>query len=421
MKILHVNTDNGFGGAAKVAQRLMTHQRSLGHEVEMLVGYASRGSADVRQFPFPTGTARAWIYSRLRLPISAVEQFSGMQYQLRPPSSVFLNHPAVQRADVIHFHNTHGGFLNLNTVASTSRSKPVVWTLHDEWAFTGHCACTVGCRRWKEGCGSCPDLDLYPRIRVDTTALLWKLKDRAYANAGSIAISAPSKWLLDEVSESMLKGFHRYHVPNAIDPETFHQRDKAEARAALNLPQDRFVVMFAANLGTKNVWKGVNYLQDALAQLASDVGTKPLLLIIGSDDPLPGLDLPSRCEGRVEGEAAMARYYAAADVFMLPSISENSPLTVIESLACGTPVVAFDVGGIGELVHHQKTGYLAKYRDAADLANGVRWIRGLDEHASERLATNGRRLISEGHTLELQTRAFDDVYQEAIRLQRATI
>ena len=147
----------------------------------MLVGHKQSRAKEVSVYPFNLKSKYQSVIQEYGLrAISAIEARLGIQYCLMPPNILLKRHPAVRSADVIHIHNTHGGFLNLWAVSELSRVKPVIWTLHDEWAYTGHCACTLGCDRWRFGCGDCPDLTIYPAVSWDSTRFLSKLKARSY-------------------------------------------------------------------------------------------------------------------------------------------------------------------------------------------------------------------------------------------------
>jgi glycosyltransferase involved in cell wall biosynthesis len=414
MNILHVNTNESRGGAAKVARRLIDAQRTLGHTAKFLVGRRKTILPDVVTYPPSAGSLKRDRIIEYGLRILAIlERRLGIQYCLRSPNWILRRMKIINDADLIHIHNLHGGYLNLWAVSELSRIKPVVWTLHDEWAYTGHCACTLGCDRWQTGCGKCPDLSIYPAISIDTTRSLWKIKSRSYAR-GNFTVTAPSNWLLRRVERSMLSGRPVMYIPNGVRSEIFYPRGREATREALGLPRDKRIVIFAANAGSRNPWKGYSYLVEALKKLT--ISQMPDLLLLAIGDNTSGVDIKTECrwEGRIEDENVMAAYYSAADVFVLPSMAENSPLTVIESMACGTPVVAFDVGGVPELIDHRSSGYIARYRDSDDLAEGIRWILDLDITTYRAMSEAGMKKVRENHMLDQTVNEYLDLYQSVI-------
>jgi len=200
-------------------------------------------------------------------------------------------------------------------------------------------------------------------------------------------------------------------IPNGVNQEVFYPRNRTAAREALGLPIDRQIVMFAANAGGRNPWKGYSYLVQALNNAVISRLPEVFLIAIGDTKGDADINLDCRWEGRIENEHIMAAYYSAADIFVLPSIAENSPLTVIEAMACGTPVVAFDVGGVSELIDHRRTGYIARERDANDLAGGIHWILSLDKEAYQQLSNAGLEKAQTGHMLDPVAHAYLALYE----------
>ncbi|MBI5561766.1 MAG: glycosyltransferase family 4 protein [Deltaproteobacteria bacterium] len=420
MKIVQIGTIDTEGGAAKVAYDLHCSYRRAGHDSKMLVAQKYGNDPNVLIIPSKAKSSGAGsaggLYNWLDKLKGKLERDMGMQYMAQTTAGELLRSDAVRDADIVHFHNTHGGFLNLWAVSEMSRRKRVVWTLHDQWALTGHCAYSFACERWKTGCGACPDLKIYPAISVDTTRILWKLKARAYKK-GRFTVTAPSKWLYDMLPQSMFAENHKRHILNAVDTEIFKPMDRAGIRSALGVPQDRFVITFAANFGATNPFKGFQYLREALRRLSGHGGYNPYLLVIGSkkkNPPAEDLAFEGMTVGFIKDYALMARYTAASDLYVVPSIAENSPLVVLESLACGTPVAAFDVGGVPELVRHKDTGYVARYKDSDDLAAGIGWFMELGKEGLAGMRQRCAEFINERHTLKQQTGNFLRLYEELL-------
>jgi glycosyltransferase involved in cell wall biosynthesis len=386
----------------------------------MLVGYTQSRSKGVSGYPFDLKRNHQSAIQEYGLrAMDGIGAKLGIQYCLMPPNFLLKSHHAVRAADIVHVHNTHGGFLNLRAVSALSSIKPVVWTLHDEWSYTGHCASTLGCERWRNGCGECPHLTTYPGISLDTTRMLARIKARSYEK-GWFSVTAPSEWLVHRARESILKSREVRHVPNGVDTAIFHPRNRAAVREVLGLPQDKKIVMFAANAATIDPLKGYDYLLKAFMHSCLSIHNDLMLLGVGGT----GGDIPGqfevRWEGRIDNSRIMAAYYAAADLFVLPSLAENSPLTVLEAMACGVPVVAFDVGGVPELVIHKKTGYLARYRDISDLAEGIGYILELVPEEYNEISGACYRVIQNGHTLSQVGADYLALYGEVIAEYKKT-
>jgi glycosyltransferase involved in cell wall biosynthesis len=410
MNILLINTVDAKGGAAVSAYRLHKELIRQGHSSRMLVGEKLSDDPSVSEIGGMKG--------RLRHYKDSLEGITGLQYFFSTGPGAILNNSAFRDSDVVHLHNTHGGYLNLWAVREIARHKPLVWTLHDMWPITGHCCHSLDCERWKEGCGQCPYPETYPAVSIDTTKMLLAIKKKIYSEARFL-ITAPSRWLLDKLQESIISDKKAFIVANAVDADEFRPREKAVARQGLGLPRDRFIVMFASSGGIKNPYKGFDYAAEAVRILYSK-GLRPFLLVAGNVEKtdLKGLGIEGADIGEVKDIGRMADCYSSSDALILPSIAENSPLTALEALATGVPVVAFDTGGVKEAVLHKRTGYIARQRDAYSLSEGVRWVMELSHAGRERLSMDCAGLIRERHTLRSQAGSFLEVYREATLLRQ---
>lgn len=319
----------------------------------------------------------------------------------------------VREADVIQLFNTHGGYFSHLALVPLSRGRPVVWRLSDMWAMTGHCAYSYECERWRTGCGSCPHLDEYPRLGHDTSALLWRVKNWIY-DRSQLVIVTPSTWLANLARQSpLLNRFPIHVIPNSVDTQVFRPVPRVLARQRFGLDPARPVIFFNAS-SVRLARKGAAYLAEALTRL--EVGEpRPVLLVAGRDsEGWPGVHgYRTVALGHTDDDHALAAAYAAADVFVLPTLAENLANSLLESLACGTPVVSFAVGGVPEAVRHLETGYLAGSRDAADLARGLQLL--LEDGAlRERLARRGREVAVGEYGLDLQARRFASLYEDVL-------
>lgn len=368
MRVTHITTLMGQGGAAKSTQRLIAAQRAWGYDSRALVGLVPPPGQDACHFDPQEDPG-----------LAATCHTEGLLYYAFQGSHRLHAHPLVRDAALVHFQNLHGGFFNPFSLSGLSALKPCVWTLRDMQAITGACAHSFACERWKDGCGDCPDLTIYPGLPVDSTARLWRDKKRIYEHS-RLHIVTPSEWLARKVRQSIL-GMHPVTtILNATDTDVFRPRPRTEARAKLGLPQDAVVLGAVAHGGPlENAWKGGAYTVAALEALAA---AYPDLVFVNvgcrADSPArPGVvNIPHTSD-----EHALATIYSALDIFLYTSLADTCPLVVIEALSCGLPVVSFATGGVPELVRHGLDGLITPYKD----------VRALVEAASHLLAHPARR------------------------------
>ena len=274
--------------------------------------------------------------------------------------------------DIVHIHWSGGGFLPIEAVARLGR--PVVWTLRDMWPFTGGCHYTAGCEGYRHACGNCPQL----RSDRENDISRWIFdRKRRHWRGVPLHLVPISSWLADAARASPL--FHHVPVdiiPNGIDTAKFSSIDRNTARRAWNLPTDRHLVLFGAINATQDPRKGFAHLRMAIRRLAADGFAKRGMLVIFGADKERDVDfggVPVRYLGHVDDDRRLAKLYGAADVMVVPSLQEAFGKTLIEAMACATPVVAFDHGGPSDIVVHKVTGYLAQPFCHGDLAAGIAW------------------------------------------------
>ncbi len=304
------------------------------------------------------------------------EKDPSLRFAFSPASTGFdiSNHPLVQEADILHLHWINQGFLSIQSLDRLFKlGKPIVWTLHDMWPFTGGCHYSGSCIEYNEHCGYCPFLR--KPAKNDLSNQIFIRKKRIYSNA-NMSVVACSKWLRSLSAESNLfQGRDVTSIPNPIDTGVFRQMDKNECRISLNLPTDKKLVLFgAANL--LDVRKGFRYLIEALTIVKENFPTlsqKIELVVFGKLNENITKQLPFTIHNLnfVSDQEKLVKIYNAADVFLLPSLQDNLPNTVMESMACNTPVVGFRIGGVPEMVVHEKTGFLAEAKNSLSLATGL--------------------------------------------------
>ena len=321
-----------------------------------------------------------------------------------------------KEADLIHLHWINQGMLSLKGIKKVLDSgKPVVWTMHDAWPATAICHYTQGCGAFRNICRNCR---LLPGNGGERD-LAWQVWNRKKAMLGGQHVSfvACSRWLETQARQSaLLSGHPITSIPNPIDNKTYKPGNKAEAREHLALPADKRVILFVSQRVTDER-KGMAYLTEAIAQLVSErpqTATDTVVAILGGHaEELEGkLALPVYPLGYVSDEQKIVEVYNAADVFVLPSVEDNLPNTIMEAMACGVPCVGFKTGGIPEEIDHLKTGYVARQRDATDLMKGIRWV--LDEADGVALRQAAVRKVSTTYSQDAVSLRYIEVYNQAL-------
>jgi glycosyltransferase involved in cell wall biosynthesis len=277
-------------------------------------------------------------------------------------------------ADIIYLHWVQGGFLNLTNIRQLAKlGKPVIFFMHDMWSITGGCHHSFTCDKYMTKCFDC---QVFPEgNRIDWANREFRKKKKLYSDFKNLYFITPSKWLYDcAKSSSLTRDKPVYHIPNIVDRELFKPVDRKSARQILNLDADETIIAFGA-MTINSPYKGWKQLQKALEILSHEQNSKTIsVLIFGSgqnkqiEDSIP---FKSRFMGFLKDEYSTSLVYNAADIFITPSLADNLPTTILESLSCGTPVVGFEVGGIPDMIKHKENGYLARYKDVDDIAKGI--------------------------------------------------
>lgn len=406
MEVLHINARD-FGGAGLAMLRL--HQGLLAEGVSSNVWVEKKRSNNPEVTAYPP--ANSWLQKADKLARHA-GNLTSLQYLFFPSTLTLSKQPAFQQANILHLHNIHGNFFAYPLLKTLAKGKPVVWTLHDMWAFTGHCSYSFSCERWKTGCGHCPDLSIYPALKRDTTAFLWKQKQKIFSRL-NLHLVTPSHWLAKEVEASPILGHHPVHViPNGVDTECFQLLPKKQIREKLGLPVGKTYLLFVAER-MDEPRKGMEVLLHTLHLLARTSTLSLEIIILGhiNDAMLDKIPLPARTPGYIPTPEIVAEYYAASDVYVLPTLQDNFPNTILESLACGTPCVVFESGGAPEAITHLCTGYLAQPDSPEDLAAGI--INCL-EMPTEETARRCRTEVETKFTLTIQAKRYLSLYHQVL-------
>jgi len=282
------------------------------------------------------------------------------------------------------------------------------------WPLTGHCAINYDCERWKIGCGHCPYPDAHPPVLRDATRIEWKLKERVYSRSNLDIVTLSSKQTKD-VKESMLSRFEVHHIPNGIDTGIYRPLDPELCRHVLGIPKRKRVLMAAAlNLNQFN--KGGDLLIKALDHLPQTLKSETILLLLGSggENIASSTNIQTIGLGYVGGDHLKTICYSAADLFVHPTRAESLPLVLQESMACGTPMISFKVGGVPDIVRQGKTGYLAEQEDHRDFSKSIQEL--IENHNLRTYMSDyGVRVVQEEYTSDLQVERHLALYRKLLK------
>jgi glycosyltransferase involved in cell wall biosynthesis len=404
MRILQLSTYDTGGGAAKAAYRLHHALRNIGEESQMLVQQKRSDEPTIHRVP--KGLPRLAMMLSQRMEVWQQAGKSREFLDLAWWANGLAQEINAFQADIVHLHWVSRGFLPIPTLAYIN--APIVWTLHDMAAFTGGCHYSAGCEQYQNACGNCPLL-VHPSGN-DLSRQTWQRKANAWEGL-KIQIVSPSHWLADSARKSSLfaeqpiQVIHNGIGLNLFKPQTSNWRER------LAIPAEKRLILFGAFNARDDKRKGIDYLLAALPKLAS---LNAACIIFGANAPEnpPLLGLPLYYTGYIENEQAMADLYAAADVFIAPSLEDNLPNTVVEALASGTPVVAFNSTGLPSMISHQENGYLAKAFDAEDLAAGIAWVLE-DGERLVKLSANARQTALDKFDEKQMAERYLQLYRKA--------
>lgn len=450
MRITQVSSRDRGGGAEHVAWDLFQIYRKLDHQSWLVVGSKTTSDPDVLELKSPSGpwsrfwrnTADrvesqkfrgAWRTSRILRDIAeprhTIIRWRGREDFYYPATGRLLE-LSPHRPDILHCHNLHGGFFDLRMLPYFSGQLPLVLTMHDAWLLSGHCSHSFDCDRWQTGCGECPDLSIYPPLERDATSFNWRRKKEIFGLC-KMYVTTPSAWLMKKVHSSILtEGIVESRIiPEGVDLRVFRPRDRLEARANLGLSRDAVILVFSSAGMRNNVFKDYDTLHEAMSVVAQqNTVDQVLILALGENGPeeaisdhvkiqfVPFEDDPKR----------VAQYYQSADLYLHATRADTFPITVLEALACGVPVVASAVGGIPEQIRSlhaclehpgyppdQATGILTIPGDAGDMAKAT--LRLLAENSLRKaLGRNAMKDAQRRFDLEIYAQTHLDWYQQIL-------
>lgn len=420
--IVQVSSMDRGGGAERIASDLARTLAARGFDSHLAVGHRYGSESDAHLIPndpMRSGWARSLI-ARAPEPTGPHTPLTPAQRALRIglkalaepartiaraagredfdfPGTGTLPDIAGKRADILHLHNLHGSYFDLRMLPELSHTVPTVLTAHDMWLATGHCAYSMDCDRWRNGCGSCPYPHTLPGIPRDSTHANVRIKRRIYESS-SLHLVGPSQWVLDTLTASMLEPAiaSATLIPNGVDTSVFEPGSKDDARASLGIAPDARVLLFSVS-NEDNPYKDFRTIREALPLITASLDSDIVLLALGRFPSGAEANATVRSIPYLESAEEVALHLRATDVVVHMAHAENHPLAILEAQACGVPVVASRIGGIPETMIEGETGDLVDESDVAGLAQTV----------SALLCDDARRDRYSRAAVELARRRFD--------------
>ena len=394
IKIAFFNTHDKGGGAARICNQLFeTFQNSI-----MFVKNKRQISDRIIEFDSD-------LWNRLGHYAREIERKKGILDFGKIGVLKLLSNINYQNATIIHLHNIHGYYFSIYALEKIALKKRIIWTLHDEFIMTGHCSSSFNCNKWKIGCGNCPSLNVYPSLKTDTTQINLKEKISTIKKIQPYIVT-PSKWLADRVQLQFpfLKNIEVIY--NGVDTDVFIPYDKIKTRLELGLPLEKKIVLFVAEFSTLNPFKGGDIIREIIANSAFfDVN---FITIGGNNETYyqNHLSYPY-----ISNDIDLAKLYAACDVLLYPTQADNMPLVVLESMACGTPVIASKLGGIPEVIRESNGLLIEDYKNIHAFEDGLHHFLSLSKSKVEEMRKNAICLIKERFSITQMISAYQRIYQ----------
>ncbi|MDI6739017.1 MAG: glycosyltransferase [Candidatus Edwardsbacteria bacterium] len=412
MRLLAFNNSDREGGGASVAVGLHQELLAGGDDVRLLV---QRKGTDIPGIVGPRNGIAAVRAASARY-IDMLPLLHYPRWRIEPfYSGIVSDHSADEiarfRPDIVHLHCVDRGMLRVENIARIRR--PVVWSIHNCWPFTGGCFLPGDCQRYTECCGSCPVLG--SQRPNDLSRWNWERKHLAYRQI-NLTIVAPSHWMASYAgSSALIRGQKIEVIPNGLNLDIFRPRIKAECRRQLSLPADALLLLYGANQFQRDRNKGFHLLAPIIELVARRLEREVVLVVFGSSRTvnLPVTQVKLLQVGYVTDRTILAKLYAASDVLLMPSLQETFGLTAAESLACGTPVVAFATSGLLDVIDHKRTGYLARPYEVEDFAQGVTWVTA-DRERHANLAAQARSEAARRFSIHSVAQRYRDLYREIV-------
>jgi glycosyltransferase involved in cell wall biosynthesis len=412
MKILLLSTFDLEGGAAIAATRLMQALSKNGHQVKMLVASKTSNNINVEQASSVFGNKTQKVHLAIEKGLFLLhEKNKSIRFQFSTAISGFsiYENPLLEWADIIHIHWTLQGFLSLQELSNLQKlGKPIVWTLHDMWAFTGGCHYAGDCDHFQRECGHCPYLK--SPSQKDLSFKIYQKKKSIYKN---FQIITCSQWL-GQVAEtsSLLKDFKIEAIANPIDTNLFlPSKNRKKLKQLLNLDPSKSYILFGAS-SLKDQRKGLQYFLEAMKLYRQSHSDLPSIILYGSQNHDVKIDGFEIIHSGFLSQNELIAYYQASDIYVITSVEDNLPNTVMEAIACGLPVLSFETGGIPEMVQHLQSGYIAKYKSIEDICNGLDVL--LHSADLNQMSQNARNYCLENFSEKVIAEKYTKKYQSLL-------
>lgn len=395
MKILQINSVAGIKSTGKICTDLASVLKSLGHESLVLYG---RGQAPQE---FADITCKIATDTEVKLHALSARLFDNAGFASTKATKRLIKKIEEYNPDIIHLHNLHGYYINVGMLFDYLKecSRPVVWTLHDCWALTGHCAhySFVGCDKWKTACHDCPQKSEYPRSLTDRSRANYERKQRSFTGVKNMRLITPSDWLRDQVAESFLSEYEVSVIPSGIDLSAF-KPTHLDVRKKYGIGEGKII------LGVASAWSERKGLSD-FARLSQLVGDEYEIVLVGIKDRA---DLPERIVTipATDSRDELAALYTAAHVFFNPSREETMGLTTVEAMACGTPVIVYNLTAVAESVG-EGCGVVLAEPDVSLVPSALRALDGAEpEHCILHAQEYGKERVF---------RKYIEIYEELMK------
>ena len=411
MKILILSTLDIQGGGSKAAYRLHKALLNSGVDSQMLV--QSKSSDDYTVSGASAKVQKGLAILRPTIDSLPVRRYKNRSKTLFSPSWLGFSNIVEKindiNPDIVHLHWISGGMMRVEDIARIK--APIVWSLHDMWAFTGGCHYNEECEGYKKSCGNCKVLG--SSKESDLSRKIFKRKQKAFASKKDMTIVGLSNWLNEcSKSSTLLKDKNHRNLPNPVNTNTFKPFDKEKARELWSFPKDKKLVLFGAMKARSDPRKGFKELSDALGKLTSqDIE----LVVFGSSKPqdAPNFGFKTHYLGTLADDVSLVTLYSAVDVMVVSSLQENLSNAIMESLSCGTPVVGFDIGGNSDMIEHRQMGYLAKPFDTTELKDGIEWIQNTSSY--DELCENAREKVVKEFDSKVVAQKYIELYKETLK------
>ena len=415
MRVLIVNTSERLGGAAIAAGRLMEALNNNGIKAKMLVKEKQTDRLSI------VGLKKNWwgvcqfIWERIVIwKENGFRKHNLFAVDIANTGTDITGIPEFQGADIIHLHWTNQGMLSLNDIKKILQSgKPVVWTMHDMWPCTGICHHARECDNYHQECHHCPYI-YKGGGKKDLSNQVFRKKKELYRLA-PITFVACSQWLKDRASQSaLLNGHTIVNIPNPINTNLFKPQSMAEARNRMGLPTNKKLILFGS-VKVTDKRKGIDYFIECcklLAEKHPELKEELGVVVYGKNSEYlkPLIPFQVYALDYINNDKDLVNIYNAVDLFVTPSLEENLPTTIMEAMSCGVPCVGFNVGGIPEMIDHLHNGYVAEYKSAEDLANGIIWT--LSESEYRTLSGEACRKAISNYSESIVAKKYIDIYNK---------